>query len=109
MGKGFAECHHVVPLADLGRQKRTRLEDLAIVCANCHRMIKSYFRKTQQFCSHGFLALEDLRGHLTMAHRLKMLFEIIEPFERARKADYNRDMLDFYDDLHRGELERPGR
>ena len=39
MGKGFAECHHVVPLADLGRQKRTRLEDLAIVCANCHRMI----------------------------------------------------------------------
>ena len=44
-----------------------------------------------------------------MAHRLKMLFEIIEPFERARKADYNRDMLDFYDDLHRGELERPGR
>ena len=73
------------------------------------RLIKSYFRKTQQFCSHGFLEPEDLRGHLTMAQRLEMLFEIIEPFERARKAEYDREMFDFYDDLHRGELERPER
>ena len=73
------------------------------------RLIKSYFRKTQQFCSRGFLAPEDLRDHLTMAQRLEILFEIIEPFERARKADYNREMFDFYDDLHRGELERPER
>ncbi len=73
------------------------------------RLIKSYFRKTHQFCSRGFLAPEDLRSHLTMAQRLEMLFEIIEPFERARKADYDRDMFDFYDDLHGGELERPGR
>ena len=44
-----------------------------------------------------------------MPKRLEILFEIIEPFERARKADYNREMFDFYDDLHRGEFERPGR
>ena len=44
-----------------------------------------------------------------MAQRLEMLFEIIEPFERARRAEYNREMFDFYDDLHRGELERPER
>jgi len=73
------------------------------------RLIKSYFRKTHQFCSRGFLAPEDLRDHLTMAQRLEILFEIIEPFERARKGDYNREMFDFYDDLHRGELERPER
>jgi len=73
------------------------------------RLIKSYFRKTQQFCSRGFLASEDLRDHLTMAQRLEMLFQIIEPFERARKADYNREMFDFYDHLHRRELERPER
>ena len=73
------------------------------------RLIKSYFRKTQQFCSHGFLEPEDLRSHLTMAQRLEMLFQIIEPFERARKAEYNREIFDFYDDLHRGELERPER
>ena len=73
------------------------------------RLIKSYFRKTQQFCSRGLLEPEDLRSHLTMAQRLEMLFEIIEPFERARKAEYDRGMFDFYDDLHRCELERPGR
>jgi hypothetical protein len=73
------------------------------------RLIKSYFRKAQQFCSYGFLEPEDLRGHLTMAQRLEMLFEIIEPFEGARKADYNREMFNFYDELHRLELERPER
>ncbi len=73
------------------------------------RFIKSRFRKTQQFCSRGFLAPEDLRDHLTMAQRLEMLFEIIEPFEQARKADYDREMFDFYDDLHGGALARPGR
>lgn len=73
------------------------------------RLIKSYFRKTQQFCSRGFLKPEDLRDHLTMAQRLELLFEIIEPFERARKPEYEREVFDFYDDLHRGELKRPGR
>ena len=37
-GDGFAECHHKVPLAESGTTK-TRLKDLAILCANCHRMI----------------------------------------------------------------------
>lgn len=38
-GVGFAECHHTVPLAELDGSRGTRLKDLAIVCANCHRMI----------------------------------------------------------------------
>jgi 5-methylcytosine-specific restriction protein A len=37
-GDGFAECHHKIPLAESGATK-TQLEDLAILCANCHRMI----------------------------------------------------------------------
>ena len=73
------------------------------------RLIKSYFRKTQQFCNRGFLEAEDLTQHLAMAQRLSMLFEIIEPFEEARKSDYNREMFDFYDHLHDGHLLRPGR
>jgi 5-methylcytosine-specific restriction protein A len=36
---GFAECHHTLPLAELPGQRGTRLSDLAIVCANCHRML----------------------------------------------------------------------
>lgn len=39
LGAGFAECHHRLPLADLPFQRRTRLADLAIVCANCHRVL----------------------------------------------------------------------
>jgi 5-methylcytosine-specific restriction protein A len=39
LGHGFAECHHTVPLAALPTHTGTRLSDLAILCANCHRMI----------------------------------------------------------------------
>jgi 5-methylcytosine-specific restriction protein A len=37
-GKGYIDCHHIVPL-NVGRLKITRLADLALMCANCHRMI----------------------------------------------------------------------
>ena len=39
LGSGFAECHHTVPLAELPFVRETRLPNLAIVCANCHRML----------------------------------------------------------------------
>src|SRR5215475_10543194 len=39
LGYGFAECHQTVPVAELTEDHRTRLADLAILCANCHRMI----------------------------------------------------------------------
>jgi len=39
LGEGFAECHHRVPLSELDGEAPTRLIDLAIVCANCHRML----------------------------------------------------------------------
>ena len=39
LGEGFAECHHTLPLAQLVESASTRLQDLVIVCANCHRMI----------------------------------------------------------------------
>ena len=73
------------------------------------RLIKSYFRKTHQLCARGLLEEADLREHLTMAQRLRTLFEIIEPFEVARKEDYDREMFDFYDRLHGFEMERPCR
>ncbi|MEV0023313.1 HNH endonuclease [Streptomyces atroolivaceus] len=37
-GAGYIECHHVVPLHIAG-ESRTKLSDLALICANCHRMI----------------------------------------------------------------------
>jgi hypothetical protein len=39
-GSGFIECHHREPLKTItGGGKKVRLEDLALVCANCHRML----------------------------------------------------------------------
>lgn len=38
-GAGFIECHHTIPLHSLRPGSKTRLDDLALVCANCHRMI----------------------------------------------------------------------
>jgi 5-methylcytosine-specific restriction protein A len=39
VGRGFVECHHVVPLAEAPFVRQTRLSDLAVVCANCHIML----------------------------------------------------------------------
>ena len=38
-GRDFCEVHHLIPLSDLDTETETRLEDLAILCSNCHRMI----------------------------------------------------------------------
>ena len=55
IGEGFAECHHLRPVSSLGDGHRTRLEDLAIVCANCHRMIHR---------RRPWLSLQELRESL---------------------------------------------
>lgn len=51
-GLGYVECHHTVPLHHLKTGTRTKLEDLALLCANCHRMVHA--RK-------GWLTLSELR------------------------------------------------
>ena len=39
LGKGFIEAHHRIPLSKLNSEAKTMLSDLALVCANCHRML----------------------------------------------------------------------
>ncbi len=41
LGAGYIECHHIVPLNKFSETKKTTLEDLALVCSNCHRMLHS--------------------------------------------------------------------
>ncbi|MDS1271583.1 HNH endonuclease [Lipingzhangella sp. LS1_29] len=38
LGADYIEVHHIVPLHHIGESK-TRLHDLVLLCANCHRMI----------------------------------------------------------------------
>src|SRR5260221_430530 len=35
----YCEVHHLLPLSDVEHSARTRMEDLAILCANCHRVV----------------------------------------------------------------------
>jgi hypothetical protein len=39
IGKGFAECHHRMPIHTLTEESIITLGNLAIVCSNCHRML----------------------------------------------------------------------
>ena len=39
LGERFAECHHNVPFMIKPGLRITKLSDLAVVCANCHRML----------------------------------------------------------------------
>jgi len=38
-GYGYIECHHKIGVSNMNEDDVTRLEDLALVCSNCHRMI----------------------------------------------------------------------
>ncbi|MFP7176471.1 HNH endonuclease [Priestia filamentosa] len=39
LGYGFIECHHTKPISDYEEDTKTKLEDLVLVCSNCHRML----------------------------------------------------------------------
>lgn len=39
LGDNFIEVHHKIPLASLEQSRATKLSDLALLCANCHRMV----------------------------------------------------------------------
>ncbi len=38
IGAGFIEVHHLKPVADIREGETTKLADLALLCANCHRV-----------------------------------------------------------------------
>ncbi|WP_426167866.1 HNH endonuclease [Sandarakinorhabdus sp. DWP1-3-1] len=40
-GLGFIEAHHVKPVHAMQAGEVTKVEDLALLCANCHRMVHS--------------------------------------------------------------------
>ncbi|PEP90539.1 restriction endonuclease [Bacillus toyonensis] len=39
LGKDFIEGHHTVPVSELKEGSVTKVEDIIMVCANCHRML----------------------------------------------------------------------
>ncbi len=39
IGVGYIEAHHIMPISQLSKNTETKIEDIALVCANCHRML----------------------------------------------------------------------
>jgi len=60
-GKFFAEVHHKTPLASLSTATETKLEDLAIVCSNCHSMLHRQGHRT--------LTIDELTNAVTQTGR----------------------------------------
>lgn len=56
-GDGFIECHHTKPVETLVEGNKTHIDDLALVCANCHRMIHR---------GRPWISVTELRALLTL-------------------------------------------
>jgi 5-methylcytosine-specific restriction protein A len=60
-GKDFIEVHHLKPISQLKLGDVTKLEDLALLCANCHRMVHI---KTP------WLSLDELKSLMTKTTKI---------------------------------------
>lgn len=54
LGRGYVEAHHKVPVALIEEGSKTKLSDLAALCANCHRIIHR----------NGLMSVEALAAHI---------------------------------------------
>lgn len=66
IGNGFAECHHNKPVSELIPGEKTKLSDLSIICANCHRMI----HRAKPWLSPG-----ELRSKIEIEKANKLLYQ----------------------------------
>ncbi len=67
LGEGYIECHHKVPIHK--GERITLLEDLALVCANCHRMLHRKYGD-QYLSVEGLSLLIKSNKHQNIRHRV---------------------------------------
>lgn len=60
IGEGFCEVHHLQPLSKMDGEVTTKLEDLAVVCSNCHRILHR---------GNPMLTIEQLKKAIKIAHK----------------------------------------
>lgn len=39
LGKDFIEAHHTIPVSEMTEGYQTKIEEIALVCSNCHRIL----------------------------------------------------------------------
>ena len=65
IGKGFIECHHNIPISQIKMESEIRLNDLSLICSNCHSIVHY---------SRPWLMVDQLRNILV--HREKVSHRI---------------------------------
>lgn len=63
LGEGFIECHHTVPVAKMPPGYQTKIEEIAMVCSNCHRMLHK---------SKNLLTVDELKAVMGKANKHKI-------------------------------------
>jgi 5-methylcytosine-specific restriction protein A len=58
MRASMFECHHIIPLSVVGETK-TKVKDMALLCANCHRLLHRAIANRKQW-----LSIEDAKRFL---------------------------------------------
>ncbi|SFJ14795.1 5-methylcytosine-specific restriction enzyme A [Phyllobacterium sp. CL33Tsu] len=60
--ESFFEAHHRTPLAEAERERETKVSDMALLCACCHRLIHRLIA-----CQKQWIGVEDARSYLKSA------------------------------------------
>ncbi|MDE3738585.1 HNH endonuclease [Pseudomonas resinovorans] len=60
MRESIFECHHVIPLSVIGETK-TKVQDMALLCASCHRLLHRAIAMRKQW-----LSIEEAKGFLVI-------------------------------------------
>lgn len=63
IGREFIEAHHKVPVSQLNPETQSKVEDIALVCANCHRMLHR---------GEELSTVQELRDHVANRGNLKL-------------------------------------
>lgn len=56
IGEGFIEAHHIFPISQLTEETEVKLNDLILICSNCHKMIHN---------KRPWLTIEQIKSLLT--------------------------------------------
>jgi 5-methylcytosine-specific restriction protein A len=57
LGEAIFEAHHILPLA-AGEERNTRSKDMAMVCANCHRMVHRAIVRSRRWLTLDEVAIQ---------------------------------------------------
>jgi 5-methylcytosine-specific restriction protein A len=60
-GEGYIECHHNIPISQIKMEHEVKLQDLSLVCSNCHSII--HFRRP-------WVMVEQLRKEVSQRNKL---------------------------------------